>query len=251
VPRCRSLAAGLIAVGLAVPAVAHATFGDRPLREGSRGHDVRVLQDFLTRVGLVTTVDGQFGPKTARRVRSWERRSDVRVNGRVSRRDARKLRAQVEQGMRIHDAAPRDTTAAPAGEKATLGADGRAVAPASAPPEVRGAIDAANRIVGKPYKYGGGHGRWEDSGYDCSGAMSYALHGGGLLNRQLTSGDFMRWGKAGKGSWITVYAHGGHGFLVIAGLRFDTGYNNAGNGPRWSEQMRPTGGYVVRHPAGF
>src|SRR5919108_185961 len=188
VPRCRLLAAGLIAAGLAVPAVAQATFGDRPLREGSRGHDVRVLQDFLTRVGLTTTVDGQFGPKTARRVRSWERRSDVRVNGRVSRGDARKLRSQVEQGVRV---------------------------------------------------------------YDCSGAMSYALHGGGLLNRQLTSGDFMSWGKAGKGSWITVYAHGGHGFLVIAGLRFDTGYNNAGNGPRWSEQMRPTGGYPARHPPGL
>ena len=192
-----------------------------------------------------------FGPRTASRVRSWERRSDVRVNGRVSRGDARKLRGQVEQGTRVYDGAPRDTTAAPATEKATLGADGRVVAPASAPPEVKGAIDAANRIVGKPYKYGGGHGRWEDSGYDCSGAMSYALHGGGLLNRQLTSGDFMRWGRAGKGSWITVYAHGGHGFLVIAGLRFDTGYNSAGSGPRWSEQMRPTGGYAVRHPAGF
>jgi hypothetical protein len=252
VPRCRSLAAGLMAAGLLLPAVAHASFGDRPLREGSRGHDVRVLQDFLTRVGLATTVDGQFGPKTARRVRSWERRSEVRVNGRVSRGDARRLRSQVEQGVRIYDAAPRDTTtAAPAGEDATLGADGCAVAPASAPPAVQGAIEAANRIVGKPYKYGGGHGRWEDSGYDCSGAMSYALHGAGLLNRQLTSGDFMSWGRRGKGAWITVYANSGHGFLKIAGLRFDTGWNNAGKGPRWSEQMRPTDGYTVRHPAGF
>jgi hypothetical protein len=250
VPRCRSLAAGLIAAGLALPAAAYADFGDRPLREGSRGHDVRVLQDFLTRVGLTTIVDGQFGPKTARRVRSWERRSQTRVNGRVSRGDARKLRSQVEQGVRVYDSAP-EPSAAPAGETATLGADGRAVAPASAPQEVRDAIDAANRLVGKPYKYGGGHGRWEDSGYDCSGAMSYALHGAGLLDRPLTSGDFMSWGQAGKGSWITVYAHGGHGFLVIAGLRFDTGYNNAGKGPRWSEQMRPTDGYTVRHPAGL
>jgi hypothetical protein len=250
VPRRRSIAAGVAAFGLLLPAAAYADFGDRPLREGSRGHDVRVLQDFLTRVGLATTVDGQFGPRTARRVRSWERRSQARVNGRVSRPDARKLRTQVEQGVRVYESAP-ETTAAPAGETATLGADGRAVAPASAPAEVKGAIEAANRIVGKPYKYGGGHGRWEDSGYDCSGAMSYALHGGGLLNRQLTSGDFMSWGRAGKGSWITVYAHGGHGFLVIAGLRFDTGYNNAGKGPRWSEQMRPTDGYTVRHPNGL
>jgi cell wall-associated NlpC family hydrolase len=251
VPRCRSLALGLVALGFLLPATAYAEFGDRPLRQGTRGHDVRVLQDFLTRVGLSTTVDGQFGPQTARRVRSWERRSVRRVDARVSRGDARKLRRQVEQGVRVYESAPEPTTSAPAGEQATLGADGRAVAPASAPQEVKDAIAAANRIVGKPYKYGGGHGRWEDSGYDCSGAMSYALHGAGLLDRPLTSGDFMRWGRAGKGSWITVYAHGGHGFLVIAGLRFDTGWNNAGKGPRWSEEMRPTDGYTVRHPSGL
>jgi hypothetical protein len=240
---------GFAAFGLLLPATAHADFGDRSLRQGSRGQDVRVLQGFLTRVGLRTTVDGQFGPRTARRVRSWERRSERRVNGRVSRGDARKLRSQVEQGVRVHESAP--SASAPAGETATLGADGRAVAPASAPQEVKDVIEAANRIVGKPYKYGGGHGRWEDSGYDCSGAMSYALRGGGFVNRARTSGDYMRWGRAGKGTWITVYAHGGHGFLVIAGLRFDTGWNNAGKGPRWSDDMRPTGDYTVRHPNGF
>ena len=73
----------------------------------------------------------------------------------------------------------------------------------------------------------------------------------GFLDRALTSGDFTRWGSAGKGSWITIYAHGGHGFLVVAGLRFDTGYNNAGSGPRWSTQMRPSDGYTVRHPDGL
>ena len=249
-PRCRTLAVGLSAFGLLMPAAAYADFGDRPLREGSRGRDVRVLQDFLTRVGLRTVVDGQYGPKTARRVRSWERRSDKRVNGRVSRGDARTLRSQVEQGIRVYQSAP-ETTAAPAGENATLGSDGLAVAPASAPQEVKDAITAANRIVGKPYKYGGGHGRWEDSGYDCSGAMSYALHGAGLLDRALTSGDFMSWGEAGKGSWITIYAHSGHGFLRIAGLRFDTGWNNSGKGPRWSEEMRPVGEYTIRHPDGL
>jgi Putative peptidoglycan binding domain len=250
VPRCRSLALGLVTLGLVLPATASADFGDRPLREGSRGHDVRVLQDFLTRVGLRTTVDGQYGPRTARRVRSWERRSEKRVNGRVSRPDARKLRSQVEQGIRVYESVP-EPAAAPAGESATLGPDGLAVAPPSAPQEVKDAIEAANRIVGKPYKYGGGHGRWEDSGYDCSGAMSYALHGAGLLDRALTSGDFMSWGSRGKGSWITVYAHSGHGFLVIAGLRFDTGWNNSGKGPRWSDDMRPTGDYTIRHPAGL
>jgi Putative peptidoglycan binding domain len=251
VPRCRSLAVGFAAFGLLLPAAAHAEFGDRTLRQGSRGHDVRVLQDFLTQVGLTTTVDGQFGPRTARRVRSWERRSEVRVNGRVSRGDAAKLRSQVEQGVRVYESASEPTASAPAGEQATLGADGRAVAPASAPQEVKDAIDAANRIVGKPYKYGGGHGRWEDSGYDCSGAMSYALHGAGLVNRARTSGDYMRWGSPGNGTWITVYAHEDHGFLVIAGLRFDTGWNNSGKGPRWSDDMRPVGEYTVRHPRGL
>jgi cell wall-associated NlpC family hydrolase len=254
VPRSRTLVVGLAALGLAVPSAAEAkrySFGDRTLREGSTGSDVRTLQRYLTQVGLRTEVDGQYGPHTARRVRSWERRSEIqRVNGRVSRSEARKMTSQVVRGIKVFEPAP-EPTVAPAGEDATLGSDGLAVAPASAPPEVQGAIAAANKIVGKPYKYGGGHGRWNDSGYDCSGAMSYALHGAGLVNRPMTSGDYMSWGQAGKGSWITIYAQGGHGFLVIAGLRFDTGWNNAGKGPRWSEVMRPTDGYRVRHPAGL
>ena len=109
-------------------------------------------------------------------------------------------------------------------------------------------IAAANEIVGKPYKYGGGHGDWEDSGYDCSGSESYALHGAGLVSRPLNSTEFMSWGEPGEGQWITSYANSGHSFLVVAGLRFDTGYNNQGNGPRWSEKMRPADGYTVRHP---
>jgi hypothetical protein len=254
--RCRSLVAGLAAAGLAllaaVPAEAKRhTFGDRPLAQGARGHDVRVLQDFLTRVGIETKVDGQFGPVTARRVRTWERLTERRRNARVSRPDARALRGQVESGATVFQDEEEPTTPAAPGEEAVLGPDGLAVAPASAPAEVKAAIEAANRIAGKPYRYGGGHQRWEDSGYDCSGAMSYALHGAGLLNRPLTSGDFMSWGDAGPGSWITVYAHGGHGYLVIAGLRFDTGFNNAGSGPRWSEKMRPDDGYTVRHPPGL
>jgi hypothetical protein len=255
VVRSRSLVVSFAALGLALSAApaeaARYRFGERVLRQGSSGSDVRVLQRYLTRVGLRTTADGQFGPRTARRVRSWERRSGARVNGRVSRGEARKLRSQVRQGIRVFEPAIQPLAAAPAGENAALDGTGHAIAPASAPEEVKLAIEAANRIVGKPYKYGGGHARWEDSGYDCSGSMSYALHGAGLLNRALTSGDFTRWGSAGKGSWITIYAHGGHGFLVIASLRFDTGYNNAGSGPRWSTQMRPSDGYTVRHPDGL
>ena len=256
--RCRTLAAALAAAGLAVPlfsvaeADARLSLGDRTLRQGMAGKDVRVLQDYLTRVGLATTVDGQYGPATARRVKSWERRSDRKVNGRVSRPDARKLRKQVKAGVTVHQA-PQAAPAQPnTGEVAVLNADGTATAPESAPQVVKDVIEAGNRIIDKPYKYGGGHGRWEDSGYDCSGSMSYALHGGGLLDEALTSSGFARWGEPGKGEWITTYGSGGHSYMVVAGLRFDTGYNDsASDGPDWSAKMRPAGGYTARHPAGL
>ncbi len=233
---------------------ARTSLGDRNLRQGMAGHDVRVLQDFLTRVGLDTTIDGHFGPATARRVKSWERRSERTVNGRVSRPDARKLRSQVNAGVTVYsEPQPEAPPAQPAtGEKAVLNADGTATAPESAPDVVKAVIAAGNRIIDKPYKYGGGHGKWEDSGYDCSGSMSYALHGGGLLDEALTSSGFSSWGKAGKGAWITTYGSGGHSYMVVAGLRFDTGYNDGdSDGPDWSTKMRPGSGYAARHPAGL
>ena len=233
---------------------ARLTLGDRNLRQGMSGRDVRVLQDFLTRVGIETTVDGQYGPATARRVKSWERRSERKVNGRVSRPDARKLRKQVNAGVTVYRAPePEPEPAQPAtGEKAVLNADGTATAPESAPEVVKAVVAAGNKIIDKPYKYGGGHGRWEDSGYDCSGSMSYALHGGGLLDEALTSSGFSSWGKAGKGAWITTYGSGGHSYMVVAGLRFDTGYNDGdSDGPDWSTKMRPASGYTARHPAGL
>ena len=106
--------------------------------------------------------------------------------------------------------------------------------------------------MGKPYRYGGGHGRWEDTGYDCSGSVSYGLHGAGLLTTPLDSTQFESWGVAGPGQWITVYANSGHAYMVVAGLRFDTGYNDSSSsGPKWSTKMRPSSGYVVRHPVGL
>ena len=107
-------------------------------------------------------------------------------------------------------------------------------------------IKAANRIRNKPYEWGGGHGRWKDNGYDCSGAVSYALHGGRMLKRPLASGGFESWGRRGKGKWITVYAHGGHVYAVIAGLRWDTSMT-PGNGPGWSKKMRSRRGFTARH----
>jgi hypothetical protein len=134
-----------------------------------------------------------------------------------------------------------------AGSKAKL-VRGKAIAPADAPAEVVAAIEAANAIRKKPYRYGGGHQRWRDKGYDCSGAISYALgkKGAGLLDSPLDSSGFMKWGKRGKGSWITVYSNPGHAYAVIAGLRWDTSMT-AGDGPGWSKEMRPARGYKKRH----
>ena len=209
------------------------------------GRDVRVLQDFLTRAGFNTTVDGQYGSGTARRVRSWERQEQRRVDGRVSRPDAQALRVTVESSS-----AERAPLAAPATGKAVVGSDGLAVAPADAPPQVQAIIEAGNRIATKPYKYGGGHGRWEDSGYDCSGSMSYAFHGAGMLDVALDSSGFMSWAEPGKGQWVTIYAKGSHAYMIVAGLRFDTS-GRANQGTRWQEDMRSSAGYTVRHPAGL
>jgi cell wall-associated NlpC family hydrolase len=255
--RRRTLVAGLLVCGATLPvapaAARNITLGDRDLRQGMHGRDVRVLQDFLTRVGVKTTVDGKFGPATARRVRSWERKSSLTVDGLMTRRDAAILRGQVQSGGgALQGAGGAQPLAAPATESATLGPDGLAVAPASAPPEVQQVIAAANAIVGKPYRYGGGHGKWEDSGYDCSGSESYALHGANLIDRPMDSTEFMSWGEPGEGTWITSYANSGHSYLVVAGLRFDTGYNNStSSGPKWSTQMRPSDGYTARHPTGL
>jgi cell wall-associated NlpC family hydrolase len=237
------LALGSATVPVAEAAAAKRSFGQRPLHQGMRGHDVRVLQDFLTRAGFETVVDGQFGRATARRVRSWERRASRRVNGRVSRPDARALRATVESSSA-------EAPVAPATGKAVVGSNGLATAPADAPPQVKAIIAAGNRIATKPYKYGGGHGRWEDSGYDCSGSMSYAFHGAGMLDTALDSSGFMRWGKAGKGEWVTIYAKGSHAYMVVAGLRFDTS-GRANQGTRWQADMRSAAGYTIRHPAGL
>ena len=151
-----------------------------------------------------------------------------------------------------------DPRYAPA-EKAKI-VNGYAIPPKNAPRRVKRAIEAANDIIRKPYRYGGGHASVEDKGYDCSGTVSYALIGGGLLKSPLDSGSFMSWARKGKGKWISVYAHGGHAYAVIAGLRLDTGSRDPngarygqkpGSGPRWNKTMRSPNGYRVRHPAGF
>ena len=134
---------------------------------------------------------------------------------------------------------------------AAMNSDRRtALAPVAAPEEVVDAIAAANRITRKPYKWGGGHGRWRDRGYDCSGSVSYVLHAAGLLKRSRDSTGLTSYGKRGKGEWITVYAHGGHAYMVIAGLRFDTS-GRGEEGPRWRLERTSSRGYKKRHPAGL
>jgi hypothetical protein len=128
---------------------------------------------------------------------------------------------------------------------------GVALAPPSAPEVVQGTINAANTIVGRPYVWGGGHASFYDNSYDCSGAVSFALFGGGLIPRPLDSGELMHWGAPGPGKWITVYANSGHTFVEIAGLRFDTVGAEQGTGPRWHLATVSTAGYVARHPPGY
>ena len=115
---------------------------------------------------------------------------------------------------------------------------------------IRAVIRAGNRIATTPYVYGGGHGSFTSSGYDCSGSLSYALHGGGLLRSPLDSTGFMSWGRPGPGRHITVYANSGHAYMVIKGRRYDTSARSE-TGTRWSNEMRSSAGYVARHPAGF
>lgn len=140
------------------------------------------------------------------------------------------------------------------GSRARLLSSGKAAAPENAPEAVQQAIWAANRIIGKPYRYGGGHARFEDSGYDCSGTVSYALRGAGLLKSPLDSSSFMRWGKRGKGQWITVFTNPGHAYVVIAGLRLDTSAADdprGGKGPRWRPLRKSDSGFAARSPVGF
>jgi hypothetical protein len=139
-----------------------------------------------------------------------------------------------------------------AGKRAVL-RNGIAYAPSRAPENVRNAIWAANTLRRKPYVWGGGHGSFSDYGYDCSGSVSYALHGAGLLASPMPSSDLMCYGERGRGRWITIYSRPGHTFAVIAGLRLDTTDLGRGGdvGPRWYVDGRDTRGYVARHPAGF
>jgi len=129
--------------------------------------------------------------------------------------------------------------------------DGVAYAPRNAPVAVKRAIAAGNRLQGKPYKWGGGHARHQDSGYDCSGAVSYVLREAGLIRGSMTSSGYLKYGRRGYGRWITIYVRNGHVFMTVAGLRLDTGGPGNERGPRWRPETRQGRGHYVRHPAGL
>ena len=137
------------------------------------------------------------------------------------------------------------------GRKTAVLRDGIAYPPRSAPKTVKLAIAAGNRLQNKPYKWGGGHARLNDTGYDCSGAVSYVLREAGLMKGQMPSKGFFNYGKKGYGDWISIYIRNGHVFMTVAGLRLDTGGSGSRSGPRWKPSPRRADGHVVRHPAGY
>ncbi len=235
-----ALAVAVLSLTVTADAVG-AGYATRTLQVGSSGSDVRALQRYLDSAGYDTTADGAFGPATRRSVVAFETAEQRRTNGRASRAEQRMVRAR---------AASSDAPAPAPTDSAYLTADGVAVAPDSAPDEVKAIIEAGNAIATKPYKYGGGHGRWNDTGYDCSGSVSYVLHAAGLLSRPLDSSGFMSWGERGRGTWVTVRTNPGHAYLIVAGLRFDTSARTR-TGTRWSEQMRSASGFRARHPSGL
>jgi putative peptidoglycan binding protein len=202
-----SLTALVVVLALALAAPAAAA--SPTLHRGDRGPAVRSLQRLLG-IGA----DGIFGAGTARAVRGFQRRHHMRVDGVVGPATWRVLRRHRRGGGNRR-----------------LGA----------------MVRAANRIAHRGYRWGGGHGRWNDTGYDCSGAVSYVLHAAGLLRESRTADRFMRWGVRGRGRHVTIYANGGHVFMVINGRRFDA--TGSCDTSFWHPRMRDTSSFVARHPA--
>ena len=253
-----SAAALLMFFAFVAPPTAQAALGDRTLSKGARGADVKELQGLLSKAGFRTKRDGVFGRGTARTVRRLERELGIRVDGVVTRVDIQRIRRALapssgsggfsfgEQKARARTVSGQEAP----GEKAVLTEDGLAIPPAGAPEAVKKVIAAGNEIAKTPYRYGGGHGRWKDTAYDCSGSVSYALYGARLVSSPMASGGFMQWAEKGPGRWITIYANSGHMYMVVAGLRFDTSGRRK-NGTRWQRDPRPTQSYAIRHPEGL
>jgi cell wall-associated NlpC family hydrolase len=196
----------------------------RSASSSSKKASVRALQ---RRLGIST--DGVYGPQTKAAVERFQGGRGLAQDGVVG--------PATWQALGLSGSRP---VLKPGSEHAA-GAGGL-------PATVVRAVRAANRIDSLPYKYGGGHARWNDTGYDCSGSVSYVLHHAGLLEASRDSSALMSYGAAGRGRWITIYSNPGHAYMVIAGRRFDTSGSAAG---RWQSDVRSAGGYTVRHPIGL
>jgi peptidoglycan hydrolase-like protein with peptidoglycan-binding domain len=297
VPTSRRILA-LLAVTSVTAAASTSTAGAKPLKHGSHGARVKVLQRDL---GL-SPADGIFGKGTLRAVKRFQRRHHLTVDGivgtvtwrlvhrsranasssagggaKVQRRGSSVALLQRRLGIAADGVyGPGTATSVRSFQRAHgLTADGivgpstwRALGVRGTHPVLkraklggvtvgprhvtllRRAVAAANRIQYKPYIYGGGHGSFRAAGYDCSGSVSYVLHGMGRLDTPMDSGELMSYGKPGRGRHITIYANPGHAFMVIDGRRYDTS-GRASSGSRWGPGMRSTAGYVARHPSGM
>ncbi len=277
------LSAALLTAAAPADADAARRLGERGLRPGAKGSDVKTLQQLLTKAGFRTSADGDFGPATTRSVKGFQGAAQLTVSGVVGRVTVKALRSAVAsvnppasggfsgdeetapattrpaatpppasgtagatKGSEVSEPQP---VAGPTGT-ATINPDGTATPPKGAPKVIVDLFDAANRIATTPYRYGGGHQSFDDTAYDCSGSVSYALHGAGLLDRTMVSGELASYGRSGAGQWITIYANDEHVYMYVAGIRFDTsGQRNAGT--RWQAATRSNEGFVVRHPAGL
>ncbi len=191
----------------------------------ARGGGVQALQR-----AIGASADGVFGPQTEAALKRWQGSRGLEADGIAG------PMTRAKAGLGPGPVLKRKSARSAGGG----GGDSR----------VAGVIAAANRIATTPYKYGGGHGSFNDSGYDCSGSVSYALRGGGLLKAPLASGGFTSWGAPGPGKRITVYANAGHAYMVIDGRRFDTSARSQ-TGNRWTSESRSSAGYVARHPVGL
>ena len=228
--------------------------GERTLHKGMTGHDVKELQSYLTLAGFPTGIDGGFGPATRHQVVLFQEANGLTANGVVTFAVAMAIRKTVSKTVTA-------TGASTGGATATLNSDGTVTAPAGAPEQVQRVITAANSIIDTPYIYGGGHGSFKDRGYDCSGAVSFALHGGGLISSPEDSTQLEHYGQAGPGTDITVYSDPSHAFVVVDGLAFDTAHYGkttpSGSGPRWLPaadalaNLSDGGNYIERHPTGL
>lgn len=145
----------------------------------------------------------------------------------------------------------KDAKRAGTADKVQLLDDGTAVAPLGAPDEVQSIVAAANAIAKFPYIWGGGHGSFVARGYDCSGSLNYAFKAAGMVDRTMVSGEYAKWGEPGPGKWVTIYANGGHVFMVVGGVRYDTSFRDGPRGSRWQTAKRSLAGFEVRHPVGL